>query len=62
MELQNGPPARELSVRATGIAEPGIDFNNQIANLWLELLKKAVLYAAAMGLLAGLLAAIFVRS
>ena len=62
MELQNGPLGRELSVRADGIAEPGIDFNKQIGNLWLELLKKAVLCATAMGLLAGLAAAIFFRS
>ncbi len=62
MELQNGPPAREPSIRADGIAEPGSDFNKQMGNLWLELLKKAALYAAAMGLLAGLAAAIFFRS
>ncbi len=62
MELQSGPPARELSVRADGIAEPGSDFNKQMGNLWLELLKKAALYAAAVGLFAGLAAAIFFRS
>ncbi len=62
MELQNGPPARELSVRADGIAEHGSDFNKQMGNLWLELLKKAALCATAMGLLAGLAAAIFFRS
>ncbi len=62
MELQNGPQAIELSVRADGIAEPGSDFNKQMGNLWLELLKKATLYAAAMGLFAGLAAAIFFQS
>ena len=62
MELQSGPPARELSVRADGSAEPGSDFNKQMGNLWLELLKKAALYAAAVGLFAGLAAAIFFRS
>lgn len=60
--MQNGPPGRELSVRADGIAEPGSEFNKQMGNLWLELLKKATLCATAMGLLAGLAAAIFFRS
>ena len=61
-KLQNGPPDRELSVRADGIAEPNSDFNRKMGNIWLELLKKAAWYAAVMGLLAGLAAALFFRS
>ena len=61
-KLQNGPPDREPSVRADGIAEPNSDFNRKMGNIWLELLKKAALYAAIMGLIAGLAVALFFRS
>ncbi len=43
-------------------ALPESDFNRRMGNIWLELLKKATLYAAAMGLIAGLAVALFLRS
>ncbi len=60
--LQNSPPDNELSTSVEAIAQPDSDFNRRMGNIWLELLKKAALYAAAMGLIAGLAVALFFRS
>ena len=59
--MQNGPLNGELSVRAAGIAELSNEFNRKMGNICLELLKKATLCAAAMGLIAGLGAVVFFR-
>ena len=60
--LQNSLPDSELSTSLEGAAQPESDFNRRMGNIWLELLKKATLYAAAMGLIAGLAVALFLRS
>ncbi len=60
--MQNTLPDSELSTRVEGIAQRDSDFNKRMGNIWLELLKKAALYAAAMGLIAGLAVALFFRS
>ena len=60
--LQNSPPDSELRTSVEGIAQPDSNFNRRMSNIWLELLKKAALFAAVMGLIAGLAVAIFFRS
>ncbi|MCH7977485.1 MAG: hypothetical protein IH935_00735 [Acidobacteria bacterium] len=60
--MQNSLPDSELSTSVEGIAQPDSNLNRRMGNIWLELLKKAALYAAAMGLIAGLAVALFFRS
>jgi len=60
--LQNSLPDSELSTSVEGISQPDSNLNRRMGNIWLELLKKAALYAAAMGLIAGLAVALFFRS
>lgn len=60
--MQNSLPDSELSTSVEGIVQPDSNLNRRMGNIWLELLKKAALYAAAMGLIAGLAVALFFRS
>ncbi len=57
--MQNGLPDTELNSSVEGIVKSDSDFNRRMGNIWFELLKKAALYAAVMGLIAGLAAALF---
>ena len=60
--MQNGLTDSELSTSVEGIVKivkPDSDFNRRMGNIWFELLKKAALYAAVMGLIAGLAAVLF---
>ena len=57
--MQNGLPDTELNSSVEGIVKPDSDFNRRMGNIWFELLKKAALYAAVMGLIAGLAAVLF---
>ena len=62
IRLPNSLPNSEPNTSVEGIAQPDSDFNRRMGNIWLELLKKAAMFAAAIGLIAGLAVALFFRS